>query len=112
MVSVTWTGPGDEAASAGDQLEGAPGDGSSDDAALGTRPGESAGSETGARAGTTGDTTASAPERFARELAEHAPFPVALLVVIGIFLWIQNRIDRKDPKLAAAALDEETLRFE
>ena len=66
----------------------------------------------GARAGTTGDTTASAPERFARELAEHAPFPVALLVVIGIFLWIQNRIDRKDPKLAAAALDEETLRFE
>jgi hypothetical protein len=40
--------------------------------------------------------------RVAREVSEKAAFPIALLVVVGIFLVIQNRIDSKDPKLALA----------
>ena len=40
--------------------------------------------------------------RLAKEVSEKAAFPIALLVVVGIFLMIQDRIDRKDPKLALA----------
>lgn len=40
--------------------------------------------------------------RLAKEVSEKAAFPIFLLVVVGIFLTIQGRIDRKDPKLALA----------
>jgi hypothetical protein len=107
VVSVTWTGLG-----GGQPIDGEPGGADPDDSSLSARRSATAGSEPGARPGTAAEATPSAPERFARELAKHAPFPVALLVLIGIFLWIQNRVDRKDPKLVNAALDAETLRFE
>ncbi|MGH8983267.1 MAG: hypothetical protein ACRDY6_05260, partial [Acidimicrobiia bacterium] len=108
VVSVTWAGPG-----GGQPIDGAPGasnpdDASADDASLEARRSGAP----GARPGSTVEATASAPERFARELANHAPFPVALMVVIGIFLWFQNRVDRNDPKLGGATLNEEMRRFE
>jgi len=37
-------------------------------------------------------------------VAERAIFPLALLVIAGLFLLIQDRIDRRDPKLARAPL--------
>ncbi|MFL6239023.1 MAG: Ig-like domain-containing protein [Actinomycetes bacterium] len=40
---------------------------------------------------------------------EKPQFPLLLLVVVGLFLLIQNRIDRKDPKLASAPVDSEPL---
>jgi hypothetical protein len=43
---------------------------------------------------------------------EKPQFPLLLLVVVALFLLIQNRIDRKDPKLASAPVDSEpTLGF-
>lgn len=45
--------------------------------------------------------------RLAKEVSEKAAFPIALLVVVGIFLIIQDRIDRKDPKLALAPVHAE-----
>jgi hypothetical protein len=40
---------------------------------------------------------------------EKPQFPLVLLVVVAAFLLIQNRIDRKDPKLANAPVDAEPL---
>jgi len=40
---------------------------------------------------------------------EKPQFPLVLLVVVAVFLLVQNRIDRKDPKLAAAPVDAEPL---
>jgi hypothetical protein len=40
---------------------------------------------------------------------EKPQFPLLLLVVVAVFLLVQNRIDRKDPKLAAAPVDAEPL---
>lgn len=45
--------------------------------------------------------------RVAAEAVEQAAFPLALLMLVGGFLMIQNRIDRKDPKLALAPVDSE-----
>jgi hypothetical protein len=42
---------------------------------------------------------------------EKAVFPVLLLLVMAAFLGIQNRIDRADPKLAAAPIRSEPLTF-
>jgi hypothetical protein len=41
--------------------------------------------------------------------ADKAAFPFILLIVLALFLAVQNRIDRRDPKLALAPLraDEE-----
>jgi hypothetical protein len=36
--------------------------------------------------------------------ARHSAFPIALLVAMGLFLLLQDRIDRRDPKLALAPL--------
>jgi Big-like domain-containing protein len=38
---------------------------------------------------------------------EKPQFPLLLLVVAGLFLLVQNRIDRRDPKLATAPVDVE-----
>jgi hypothetical protein len=40
---------------------------------------------------------------------EKPQFPLLLLVVVALFLLIQNRIDRKDPKLASAPVESEPL---
>lgn len=43
----------------------------------------------------------------AGETIRRPTLPIALLLVVGLFLLVQNRIDRRDPKLAGAAVDEE-----
>ena len=45
-------------------------------------------------------------------LAEELGFPLALAVIVLLFVAIQNRIDRKDPKLALAPVAPDLLRFE
>ena len=51
--------------------------------------------------------------RVVEQVAERAAFPLGLLVVAGLFLLIQDRIDRNDPKLAFAPLyAEPDLPFE
>ena len=42
--------------------------------------------------------------RAVRDVAARTAFPLLLLIVAGLFLLIQNRIDRGDPKLAHAPL--------
>ena len=39
-------------------------------------------------------------------------FPLLMTLVVGAFLLIQSRIDRRDPKLALAPLDHDMLAFE
>jgi len=49
---------------------------------------------------------------LAIEAAEALAFPLALAVIVLLFVAIQNRIDRKDPKLALAPVAPDLLRFE
>jgi hypothetical protein len=43
---------------------------------------------------------------------DHGTFPLALLAIVIFFLIVQNRIDRRDPKLALAAVSaDEDLEF-
>lgn len=44
---------------------------------------------------------------IARAAAEHMAFPALLMAIVIGFLMIQNRIDRRDPKLAMAPVDSE-----
>jgi hypothetical protein len=39
-------------------------------------------------------------------------FPLALALIVLLFVAVQNRIDRKDPKLALAPVEPDLLRFE
>lgn len=39
--------------------------------------------------------------------AERAAFPIFLLLIVAVFLALQDRIDRRDPKLALAPVDDE-----
>ena len=49
---------------------------------------------------------------FAQGLAKRSALPIALIILVGLFLALQDRLDRKDPKLALAPLhDEPHLRF-
>jgi hypothetical protein len=43
----------------------------------------------------------------AGETIRRPTLPLALILLVGLFLLVQNRIDRRDPKLAGAAVDEE-----
>jgi hypothetical protein len=45
-------------------------------------------------------------------LAKGLAFPALLGVIVALFVMVQNRIDRKDPKLALAPIAPEVLRFE
>ncbi|HEV3472510.1 MAG TPA: hypothetical protein VG408_04805, partial [Actinomycetota bacterium] len=45
--------------------------------------------------------------RVAAEAAQQAAFPLVLTLLVGAFLIGQNRIDRRDPKLAMAPIDSE-----
>lgn len=45
--------------------------------------------------------------RIAAEAVKNAAFPLALILLVGGFLVVQNRIDRRDPKLALAPVDPE-----
>ena len=44
--------------------------------------------------------------------AKALAFPVALAVIVLLFVAVQNRIDRRDPKLALAPIAPDLLRFE
>ena len=46
------------------------------------------------------------------QAAEALAFPLALAVIILLFVAVQNRIDRTDPKLALAPIAPDLLRFE
>jgi hypothetical protein len=52
--------------------------------------------------------------RRVAEAAKHPAFPLLLALVVMGYVAFQNRVDRKDPKLAAAAVDteQELMRFE
>ncbi|MDQ3963122.1 MAG: hypothetical protein M3277_04305 [Actinomycetota bacterium] len=45
--------------------------------------------------------------RVAAEAAQRAAFPLVLILLVGAFLIGQNRIDRRDPKLAMAPVDSD-----
>jgi hypothetical protein len=45
--------------------------------------------------------------RVIQTAAERGTIPVALILLVAIFLAVQDRIDRRDPKLALAPLRDE-----
>jgi len=47
----------------------------------------------------------------AADLAKQLAFPLALIVLVFVFVTVQNRLDRKDPKLALAAATPDVLNF-
>jgi hypothetical protein len=47
----------------------------------------------------------------AAEVASRIAFPLGLAVLVLLFIAFQNRLDRKDPKLALAATSPDVLRF-
>jgi type VI protein secretion system component VasF len=52
--------------------------------------------------------------RIARRVPTEAAFPLgllALLALVGAFLLVQHRIDRRDPKLALAPVTQTLLEF-
>jgi hypothetical protein len=49
---------------------------------------------------------------LAIEAAKELAFPLALALIVLLFVAVQNRIDRKDPKLALAPVEPDLLRFE
>jgi len=49
---------------------------------------------------------------LAIQAAKELAFPLALAVIVLLFVAVQNRIDRKDPKLALAPITPDLLRFE
>ncbi len=54
-----------------------------------------------------GDSFLSQLGEAAREALEKAAFPLGLALMVGAFLMVQGRIDRKDAKLALAPIDSE-----
>ena len=48
----------------------------------------------------------------AAEAAKQVAFPLALALVVVAFLMVQNRLDRRDPKLASAPIAPDVRRFE
>lgn len=48
---------------------------------------------------------------IALEMAGRFAFPLALSLVVAVFLVVQHWMDRRDPKLASAPIDEEMLAF-
>jgi hypothetical protein len=48
---------------------------------------------------------------LAAAVAQRSEFPVSLLSVLLLFLWVQRRLDRRDPKLALAPLYAEPSLF-
>jgi hypothetical protein len=49
---------------------------------------------------------------LAIKTAKILSFPLALALIVLLFVAVQNRIDRKDPKLALAPVAPDLLRFE
>jgi hypothetical protein len=113
----------DPAPSGGDGVgHGSDGDGSGGgDGPIGTSPGGVVGpfvlGPPTLRAGPVNETVP-APRGFlgglagpAAEVASRIAFPLALAVLVLLFIAFQNRLDRTDPKLALAATSPDVLRF-
>lgn len=49
--------------------------------------------------------------RTAQAVAEDGQYPVALVAVVAAFLFLQGRLDRRDPKLALARVREELSEY-
>jgi hypothetical protein len=47
----------------------------------------------------------------AAEAVKQVAFPLALALIVVAFLLLQNRLDRRDPKLASAPITPDVLRF-
>jgi len=47
----------------------------------------------------------------AAEAAKQVAFPLALALVVVAFLMVQNRLDRRDPKLASAPIAPDVRKF-
>ena len=47
----------------------------------------------------------------AAEAVKQVAFPLALALIVVAFLLVQNRLDRRDPKLASAPIAPDLLRF-
>lgn len=69
-------------------------------------------------AGFVGDAILTSPQGLlgpfagpAADLAKRLAFPLALIVLVFAFVAVQNRLDRKDPKLALAATAPDVLSF-
>jgi hypothetical protein len=66
---------------------------------------------------TVGERTTHGPSLFGRiggaaaEAAKQVAFPLALALVVVAFLMVQNRLDRRDPKLASAPIAPDVRRF-
>lgn len=58
-------------------------------------------------AGEPGETPLATAGRVAREAVEAFRFPLLVGAAVLLFLAVQSRLDRRDPKLAAPAADEE-----
>lgn len=55
--------------------------------------------------------TAQKVARTAVAVARNGQYPVALVAVVAAFLFLQGRLDRRDPKLALARVREELFEF-
>jgi hypothetical protein len=53
----------------------------------------------------------SSAARIAAEVAKRIAFPLALLLIVIGFLFVQHRIDRREPKLASAPVVSDIARF-
>jgi hypothetical protein len=51
------------------------------------------------------------PENEFAEVIRRFAFPLLLSALVALFLLLQGRVDRRDPKLSLAPLEEETLLF-
>ena len=63
------------------------------------------------RSGSGGQPGSNQLVQFLGTVAGKTAFPAALLVMVVIFLGVQDRIDRRDPKLALAPVQSEALAF-
>jgi hypothetical protein len=45
------------------------------------------------------------------DAARRFPIPTGLAVAVGIYLLVQGRVDKRDPRLAASPRDDELLGF-
>src|SRR5829696_2909549 len=105
--------PSAQTTRASDADAGHPADGGSSTAGGGDR-GQSARADRTDRDGGVGDALTGGARDAARDVARaltgdaaRKVFPISVLVLVGCFLLVQNRIDRSDPKLAVAPIDSD-----
>jgi hypothetical protein len=119
--TVDPTSPSGDGAGNGGTRNGSGGGSSTGDRLLGTEPGGVAGSfvlDPASSDDAPAVEGAPAPVGFldellgpAGEVASRIAFPLGLALLVFLFVSFQNRLDRRDPKLALAATSPDVLRF-